>query len=369
MNLNFKIGTWEAVSTLGCVSLIPTLLTIPTYDAETYGTATFAHNIYSTIITFFIILIIVKLLRGFENTDILDIVKYASGKFIFIILGILLIFYIFTLCTLTFCEFTQNLENVLFPDAPKEYVELIFGIAIIISLYLGIRGVFRTASIIAPLIGIAFLLMFIALFNKVDPTNFTPIFGNSISNFWIQGLNKIGRYEGVFYFILISPYVKSTSKIAYLSFLQTALLIIPTIYLLIGIIPYPTILENYFPIFELTRLISLGRFVQRLDSVFILLWILATFIYISLAMNFIILYTKKIFNLKYSSRLIPLFMMLTITTSTIILNYEVIINIRNFVYVYITPYVLCILPIFFLIIARIKRRYQCNKLIKENLSS
>ena len=55
MNSNFKIGTWEAVATLGCISLIPVFLTIPTYDVQTFGTATFAHNVYSAIITLLII--------------------------------------------------------------------------------------------------------------------------------------------------------------------------------------------------------------------------------------------------------------------------------------------------------------------------
>lgn len=369
MNSNFKIGTWEAVATLGCISLIPILLTIPTYDAESFGTATFAHNIYSAIITLIVISILLKLYKGFENMDTLDIVQYGVGKWAFVLCGLLLIAYLFILCVLTFSEFTQNLQNVIFPDAPQEYVGILFGIAIIISLYLGIRGIFRTASLIAPLIGFAFLMMFIILYKDVDLTNFTPIFGNGVSNFWAQGLNRIGRFEGVFYFLLISPYVKSQAKTAYLSFLQTALLVLPTIFLLIGIIPYPSIIENYFPIFELTRLISLGRFIQRVDSVFILLWILATFVYMSLTIYFLILYVQKVFKLKYSNRLIPLFTMNIIAVSSIFVNYEVTIKIRNFLFVYITPYILCILPMLFLIIARIKRRVQCNKFIKQNSSS
>ena len=365
MNANFKIGTWEAVATLGCISLIPILLTLPTYDAESFGTATFAQTLYSSFITLLVIFVLLKLFKNFENMDVLDVVKYGTGNFLYVLCGLILISYLFILCVLTFSEFTQNLQNVIFPDAPQEYVALFFGVAIIISLYLGIRGIFRTASLIAPLIAMGFLLMFIILFKYVDFTNFTPIFGNDVKRFWLEGLTRIGRFEGVFYFLLISPYVKSQKKVAYLSFLQTILLILPTMFLLIGTLPYPTIIENYFPIFELTRLISLGRFIQRVDSAFILLWILATFVYLSLTMHFLILYIQKIFRLKYSSRLIPLLTMGIIAVSTIFVNYEITIKIRNFIFVYITPYILCILPTIFLIIARIKRRIQCKKIIKQ----
>ena len=362
MNPKFKIGTWEAIATLGCISLIPILLTIPTYAVESFGTATFAHCVYSGIITLLVITILLKLYKGFTDMDMLDIVKYVGGNTLFIILGLVLVLYLFTLCVLTFAEFTQNLQNVLFPDAPQDYVAIFFGIALIISLSLGIRGIFRTATIIAPLIGISFLLMFIILFKDVDLTNFTPIFGNGIEKFFSQGLSRIGRFEGVFYFLLISPYVKSQPKVAYLSFLQSAILILPTLFLLIGLIPYPSIIENYFPIFEITRLISLGRFVQRVDSIFMLLWILATFVYLSLTIHFLILYIQKIFKLQYSTRLIPLFTTNVIALSSIFVNYEITIKIRNFLFEFITPYILFILPMIFLILARLKRRFQCQKL-------
>ncbi len=364
MDSNFKIGTWEAVATLGCISLIPILLTIPTYDAESFGTATFTHNVYSSIITLFIIYILLKLYKGFENMDILDIVKFVGGTPLFIIMGTILILYLWILSVLTFSEFSQYLQNVIFPDAPQEYIGIIFGIAVIISLFLGIRGIFRTASLIAPLIAIAFILMFIILFKYVDYTNFTPLLGNNVSKFWLEGITRIGRFEGVFYFLLISPYVKSQSKVAYLSFLQSLLLILPTIFLLVGIIPYPSIIENYFPIFELTRLISLGRFIQRVDSIFILLWILATFVYISLTTNYIIIYIQKILNLKYSHRIIPIVVMSIIALSTIFVKYEIAIKIRNILFVNITPFILIVLPIIMLIVANIKRRIKCQRLMQ-----
>lgn len=369
MNSNLKIGTWEAVATIGCISLIPILLTNPTYAVESFGTAAFAHNVYSTVLTLIILSVILALYKNFSNMDIIDISEYVGGKPLQLICGIMLIVYLLTLCTLTFSEFTQNLQNVLFPDAPQEYISILFGIVIVISVFLGIRGIFRTSSIIAPLIALGFILMFFALRGDIDVTNFLPIFGNGVSKFWIQGFNRVGRYEGIFYILLIAPYVKNYKKVGYFSFILTAALILPTIFLLVGIIPYPSIVENYFPIFELTRLISLGRFIQRLESIFILLWLLATFIYLSLSIYFVILIFKKIFNLQYLNRLIPVFTTIVISISAILNQFELIIRIRNFLLVYILPYMLCVLPIILLIIATLKRRYKCQKLITQNLSS
>lgn len=369
MNVNLKIGTWEAVATIGCISLIPILLTIPTYDVETFGTATFLHNIYTSILTFIVLFIILNLYKNFSNMDIIDISEYVGGKALKFIWGIILMFYLFTLCVLTFAEFTQNLQSILFTDAPQEYISILFGVAIVISLFLGIRGIFRTGSIIAPIITIGFILMFIALQPEIDLTNFFPIFGNDIRNFWLLGPSRIGRYDGIFFILLIIPYVKNYKKVGYFSFLMTAFLILPIIFLLVGIPPYPSIIEGYFPIFEITRLISFGRFIQRVESIFILLWLLATFIYLSLTLQFIILIFQKVFNLKYSERLIPLFSIITIATSALLSTFEIVIKTRNFVFAYISSLMLYVIPILLLIIAKIKRRRQCKQLIIQNLST
>lgn len=369
MNSNLKIGTWEAISAIGCISLIPILLTIPTYGVETFGSATFLHNVYSSVLTLLVLIVIFALYKNFSNMDIIDVSEYVGGKTLKIIFGLALIIYLFSLCILTFAEFTQNLQNVLFADAPQEYISILFGIAIIISLFLGIRGIFRTSSIIAPIISIGFILMFVALQNEVDITNFFPIFGNSISNFWIQGPNRVGRYDGVFFILLIIPYIKNYKKVGYCSFALTSILILLVIYLLVGIPPYPSSTEGYFPIFELTRLISFGRFIQRVESVFILLWLLATFIYLSLTLHFIIVITQKLFNLKFSYRLIPIFTTILIAVSDLLSSFEVVIKIRNFLFLYISSYMTYVIPIILLLAAFFKRRHKCKELITQNLSS
>lgn len=369
MNKNLKIGTWEAVATIGCISLIPTLLTIPTFTVETIGTATFLHSIYTSIITFVFLWIILSLYKNFANMDILDIANYVGGKPLFFVVCIITLLYLMVSFVLTFSEFIQNLQNVLFQNAPQEYISIIFATVIAISVFIGIRGIFRTGSIVTLLIIIGFLLMFFSLQSYVDYTNFFPIFGNGISNFFVKGFSHVGKYEGVFFILLITPFVKDYKKVGTFSFLLATLFILPSLFLLVGIFPYPSITENYFPIFELTRLINLGRFIQRVESIFILLWLLATFIYLSLALSFIIQIFQKMFSIKYSHRIIPTFTTIVVCLSCMLTSHDLILKIRYFVFSKITPIVIIANPLILLIIAYIKRRHKCKKLIAQNSSS
>lgn len=369
MSKNLKIGTWEAIATIGCISLIPTLLTIPTFTVETIGTATFLHSIYTSIITFIFLAITLALYKNFANMDIFDVANYVGGKPLLLIFCVITLLYLLVSFVLTFSEFIQNLQNVLLQNAPQEYISIIFGVVITISVFLGIRGIFRTGSIITPLIVVGFLLMFFSLQKDVDLTNFFPVFGNGVSKFFVEGFNHIGKYEGVFFILLITPFVKDYKKIGYFSFFLATFFIIPSLFLLVGIFPYPSVMENYFPIFELTRLINLGRFIQRVESIFILLWLLATFIYLSLALSFIVEIFQKMFNIKYSHRLIPVFSTIAVCLSCMLTSHDLILKIRYFVFSNITPIVIIVNPLILLIVARIKRRYKCKKLIVQNSSS
>ena len=368
MNKNLKIGTWEAIATIGCISLIPTLLTIPTFTVETIGTASFLHSIYTAIITFIFLAIILALYKNFATMDIFDISNYVGGKILFLVICLITLLYLMISFVLTFSEFIQNLQNVLLQNAPQEYISIIFGVVITISVFLGIRGIFRTGSMVTPLIILGFLLMFFSLQSDVNLTNFFPVFGNNITDFFAKGFNHVGKYEGVFFILLITPFVRNYKKVGYFSFFLATFFIIISLFLLVGIFPYPSIKENYFPIFELTRLINLGRFIQRVESIFILLWLLATFIYLSLALNYIVEIFKKMFNIKYSNRIIPVFSCIAICLSCMLTSHDLILKIRYFVFSYITPIVIIVNPLILLILACIKRRYECKKLIKQNLS-
>lgn len=369
MSKKIRLGNWEVIATIGCISLIPTLLTIPTFTFETVGTATFLHSIYTGIITFVFFAIVLALYKNFTNMDIVDIANYVGGKPLLLFVAIITMLYLLLSFVLTFSEFIQNLQNVLFQNAPQEYLSIIFGVVVAISIFLGIRGIFRTGSIVAPIIIIGFLLMFLSLQNEIDYTNFFPIFGNGVSNFFLEGFSHVGKYEGVFLILLITPFVKNYKKIGYSSFLLATLFIISSLFLLVGIIPYPSITENYFPIFELTKLITLGRFVQRVESVFIILWLMATFLYLSLALSFTIEIFQKIFYIKYSHRLIPAFTTIAVCISSMLSSHDVLLKVRNFVFSNITPFIIIVIPIILLILANIKRRHKCKKLIIQNSSS
>ncbi len=84
-------------------------------------------------------------------------------------------------------------------------------------------------------------------------------------------------------------------------------LIVYFVYLLLGIIsllfliPSITEVNSTLSIYILSRRANFGSFIQRIDALFILIWIMSIFNYLAITTHFSLVSFKKIANIKYES--------------------------------------------------------------------
>ena len=82
------------------------------------------------------------------------------------------------------------------------------------------------------------------------------------------------------------------------------------LYLLLGVIallfliPSITEINNTLSIYILSRRVSFGDFIQRIDAVFILIWIMSIFNYLAITMHFTLTTFQKITNIKHEKGMI-----------------------------------------------------------------
>ncbi len=170
------ITSWECIAMIVCISSIHLILSFPTFIADDYASATLLQSIYLAIIVGIFFFILFKMYAKFKDKDILDIAKYVGGNFLMYLTGIMLIIYLLISSTITLSEFTENINSVLFYNAPASYISLLFVIAILFGALIGLKGIFRTNAIITPLLILSFIFLFLSQYDNVDYTNFLPIF-------------------------------------------------------------------------------------------------------------------------------------------------------------------------------------------------
>lgn len=351
---NTKLSTWEIVCTLSLVTLTPVLISYPQYSSREFGNAAVLHAVYMAIVIFIFYLIILKLYSPFKGKDVMDIAEFVGGKPLKIIMSIAIIAYTLAMMIFTMQEFGEDIRDVMFTHSTNAEINFLFAIGMGFLCFFGIRGVFRLGTYLFPAIVIGFLLMFYTLSSKIDLLNLTPLLGTGPNKVFLQGITHVGIYNSLAIMFVIAPLTKHLKKATLLSILSTSLVIILSMFLLATIIPYPSLNQKNFAIFELTRYIGFGRFFQRLDAVFTFFWIMTCFVFLGvlLIVNFLML--KKTFNLKYPARLIPCLSLIIFTSCNLVPGHAVSSIARDFMYVNLSPYSLFLYPLILLSIARIK---------------
>ena len=304
---NSKITKVEAIFLILIVMVNRIILNLPFSIIQVTKTGSTVNLIYIGIIGLIIVILINKLFEKFPSSDILDISEYLGGKIFKIIMSIIAITFLFLSLYITLSEFSNLL---------KIFILMFFILASLIANLIGFRPIIKTICAIVPFTILSILITFSGSIDKFEFSNFTPILGEGAKQVFLIGLQNLFSFSMINFFIFFKPILKNTyefSKITISSFVIAWLLLFVTVISLISAFPMSqdTSAINY--LYLLSKKITLGNFIQRIDALFILLWILSVFCYLSIVMFMMNVISKKITNCENKQ-------MFTFFTSTILLR-------------------------------------------------
>ena len=336
-----KITAAEAISIVLGIFVAYTLVALPRSMLETTKTATLINLIYVGIIALLLTFLIYKLLLRFPGSDIVDIAEYLGGKTLKTFIGIVFIFYFLFSSSILLRNFCECLKIVYYPMTSLIFIILTFIIVICITLH------HRFSSIA-----------------KVNLRNFSldnifPIFGDGLYNTFVTGLGNLGAFGGITLLYFLPPYLKEPQK---MKKIYLTSIILGTIYFLlcVSIILFMLISLMYtnqiMPLYSAARYIEFGNFFQRLESIFLLIWILQMVCYLTIVAKISLSILKKITNIRDEKPLIFVFGLLIFAISLLPKNYAVSKFIEDYIYHYMVIIVSIFLGIFLLILAYFKKR-------------
>lgn len=363
MENNYKLEKFEAISIMLLIMINKLILNIPYYVVELVGSGAIINLFYIGIIDFILILIIIKLLDKFENSDILDISEFLGGKPLKFLIGILSISMFFLVAFITLIDFSNVLHTIYFSNFPMIYILFFFILGTLISNLIGFRGITRTTSFIVPFAIFSVFITFFTALENLDIKDITPILGQSYYKTFVSGISNCFVMYIIVYFYYLKPLLKDPKnfkKVSITSYIISFILLILTIVPMLTLFNTSSNSEPINSLFLLSRQIELGRFLQRIDAIFILLWIFAVFAYLS----FIIFLINRIIK-----KLVPISdeKMLTFSNCSILFGISLIpINISHIHFIENTVYRYLIIGFIFglgisiLLLANFKKRKYKN---------
>lgn len=283
---------------------------IPQYTQAVCGISGFSRVDPGNICFFLVLLFFVfisKLYSPFEGKDIYDVCELLGGSFLRVTAGSVtflgLVFATFVILR----EYGENMKIISFKISPLSFVMMFFIICAIIGAYLGLETITRMHAFFSPVIIAGLLFILVGAVNSMDTTNLLPILGEGANHVFGEGILRISLFVPILYLFLVPPYIKTNRNfkiVGYTAIGMSGILVVFTTIVYLLVFPMPTSTESFLPVFQLARLINYGRFFQRVESVFMLIWATTASMYLSLLLFFTGHVFQKTFKLKYRRPLI-----------------------------------------------------------------
>lgn len=368
MENNYKLEKIESIAIVLVIMINKLILNIPYYIVDLVGSGAIINLLYIGIIDFILLLIIIKLFENFENSDILDVSEFLFGKIFKNLIGTICIGLFFLVAFITLIDFSNVLHTIYFSNFPMAYILFFFILGALLANLVGFKGISRTICFIVPFAIFSVIITFLTSFENLDIKDLTPIFGKSYHNTFITGLsNCFSMYILVIYYFL-KPLLKKPSAFkrnSIISFLISFILLMLTIVPMLTLFNTSSNSEPINSLFLLSRQLELGRFLQRVDALFIFLWILAILAYLSFIIFMINRIIQKIVPLSNEKMMSFSTCSLLFGISLIPINISYIHFVEDTLYRYLIIGFTFILGIAILILANLKKKLSLKSNINQ----
>lgn len=360
-----KLNTIEAIMLVFTIVVAHTLLSLQRNILALTKSATLLNLIYVSIIAILITYFIYKLISKFPGLDILDISDFLGGKILKSIVGIIFIAFFTISSSILLRSFCESLKIIYFPLTNIIYIILLFIIALCFSNRLGFTATLKTNALILPIVFVSIVFLLFTNIKNFKPQGIFPILGDGIFNTFGVGLLNLYSFGGIAYLYFLPPLLKepkNTKKIFLMSTVICAIYIFLCVSILLFMFSFFINTNEIVPLYNATRYIEFGDFFQRLESIFLLLWILAFACYLSICTKFNILIFRKITNIKAPEILVDIFAILTFAIAVLPENSAVSQLFEKNIYPYLVLGIIFAFSIAILVFAYFKQKSKSKNL-------
>lgn len=366
-----QISNFQAIAFILIIVTNHLILGTPrTLIAET-GTGTILNMIYVFILALLLVFIITKLFSNFNGKDIIDISEFLGGKVLKVIVGIVFIIYFLVILSTTVRVIVQDLEIIYFQNISVYVLTLAILASIVFVYKYGSSAVVKCNSIIAPIVGIAILIIAFSNVQDFSLDRIFPILGFGAKETFITGASNIFAYSGLAILYFIMPMLKDSKnfkKVSIVSTILVGILIVGSVSSLVLSFPFIENINEISSLYVESRDISYWQVFQRIDGLFVFSWILALLSYISVVLFIIVVIFRKLTNAKKEFPVVLAFATITYVTTLIPNNIAMIRFLEDIVFKYTNIIVAIFLSLIVLIFANIKYKIvnRKNTIINSN---
>lgn len=309
-----KFGTFEAVCLFTMLLITKTFYTSIRVVIKTSGTAAWYATIISCLTSLILFLFLYLLMKRFPGRNLIEVFEDVMGKVIGKSLALIFVIYLIYYAGSNLREFLEMIKAYNLPYTQPSFILAAFLMPVIVMAYLGMDVIARVAYVSFFVVIVGLMLILVLGYPYYDINYIFPIGGYGIGSTLSTGVLRGSAYdEVVFMAVVINSLhgIKSFKKVGIISLVISGLVISISIFCELMAFEYTQGSENISDIFQLSRIIYYSRFFQRIESVFLFIWVISSIITVATAFYISLSAFCKAFKIVNHKPLIPPFTFLT----------------------------------------------------------
>ena len=354
-----KLGNFEAISLVIIVMISHIILNLPNEILTSTLSAAPLNVIYISSIVLIFFIVLDKFFTPFHNKDIIDVAEYVGGSLLKKITSIIYTIHSIFISGILILSFVDTIKTIYLQNMPTELICLLFILVAILANQFGFKSVSRTNAILMPFILITIVVIFLSLFTDFVPQRIFPILGYGVNETFVSGASNIFAFGELILLFLIRPNLhnsKQAKKVGIISILLSSLFLFLSVLALLLLFPSNTGGEGVLSIYMITRSIQFEKFFQRVDALFILIWALTFFSYLSVVISYTLKMNKKATSTNKNSPIVYLIGLAIFLVTLIPQNISQIRFAENVIYKYFSLFIVFILSSTILILGYLKKK-------------
>ncbi len=308
-NNKVKIGYYEVTAIILVLIGTKAFTGFPRFIVEAGLTAGWIIILESGLLSIALWLLISALLFRFPGKSLTQINNLVLGPAFGILANLIFLSYITINNSNLLRLFSEAVILTALPEAPVSSLTFLFIIPALVAVHIGIEAIGRSTYIALPFIVIGTISVLAAIYPFMDHWQLLPLFGSGVGTVLTHGLLSVSGFSEVLILAYFVPYFSfDGSKLRRLGIFSIAVstlafVLIVAVYLMV--IPVPGAQENIVPFYQLSRMIYLGRYFQRVEAIFILFWTFTAFLWIALGLAVIAIIVRDMLKIPYYRPILP----------------------------------------------------------------
>lgn len=192
------------------------------------------------------------------------------------ILSIIGVMYFVTNTTSEMRQFTETILVTVLPRSPISFIAIPFLLTIIYFVYKGLEGMTRAAWLLGTWFLGTTLVFLLLTYNFMHLWYLQPILGKGIPQLLSSSGAFLSAFNNVLLLTFMAPFLRDKKQIVAGGVASiVAVAVIYSVVSLFYILTFPitSAEKSPFPVYELARLVYVGRFFQRAEAIFVFIWV------------------------------------------------------------------------------------------------